>query len=139
MGKRNIPQTTDVFEYLNINPFDKHTDDCVARALAFALGKSWADVYKDLLEVTLHTGYALGSNECVEKYLKSIGYIKQKQPKKANGTKYTGGEFAKMHKKDTIICKIGSHHISVIKGGKVRDIWNCSECCIGNYWLIEVS
>ena len=60
-----------------------------------------------------------------------------KQPRKANNKKYTGKEFCKKHN-ETCVANIGGHHVVCIKNGKVHDIWDSTDGCIGNYWVKEV-
>lgn len=139
MAVRKIPDNTKHFTYHNANPFDKRTGDCTIRALSFILEKEWADVYKELLELTLKTGWALGSRENIEEYLKLLGYKKQKMPKKSNGKKYTGEEFAKMHPRGKYFLSIGIGHVTAMESGKIYDIWNCTKRCVGNYWIIKES
>ena len=57
-----------------------------------------------------------------------------KQPRKSDNTKYIGKEFCKMFK-GTCVANIGGHHIVCIKDGKVHDIWDSTDGCIGNYWI----
>ena len=45
------------FEKRNINPKNRKTPDCVVRALAIATGKAYADVYRELFDVSLERGY----------------------------------------------------------------------------------
>ena len=135
--KRKIPENTKYFTYNNVNPYGKVTGDCTERALSFILNKSWGDVYKEMLDITLKTGWALGSRENIEQYLKSLGYRKQKMPKKENGKKYTGEEFAKLHPRGKYFISIGAAHVTSMVDGKIYDIWNCTHKCVGNYWIIE--
>ena len=141
---------TPTFHFYNANPKNKITGDCVIRALSTAMGESYETVYRELFEFSLKCGYMLNSKECYDKYLVSKGWIKQKQPRKDNNTKYTGKEFCEQLQEDPwiftgkeydfnarIIAKIGGHHIIAIIDGKVHDIWNSTGGCIGNYWLKE--
>lgn len=70
------------------------------------------------------------------KYIENKGWIKCKQPRKSNNTKYTGKEFVKIVK-GTVLAHIGGHHIVCIKDNKVLDIWDSTDGCIGNYWIKE--
>lgn len=140
------PETT-TFHYYNANPKNKLTGDCVVRALCTAMKKPYEDVYRELLESALKTGYSIASKENYDRYLKENGWIKQKQPRKADNTKYTGKEFCKelncniMAVGVKVIAKIGGHHIVCIKEDdlhglhKVHDIWDSTDGCIGNYWI----
>lgn len=132
-SRREKYPDTKTFKFYNANPKGKYTGDCVVRAICTALDKSYEEVYRELLELCLNTGYALASTENYAKYLELQGWSKNKQTRKNNNTKYTGKEFCKNHK-DTCIAHIGGNHIVCIKDGKVHDIWDSTDGCIGNYW-----
>ena len=87
----------------------------------------------------IKTGYEYTDSKCIEKYLASKGWVKHKQPRKADNTKYTGEEFCKKlaNKNERYICNIGGHHIVAIVDKKVNDIWDSTYKCIGNYWTKE--
>lgn len=127
------PKNTAAFTYCNANPQGKKTTDCVARAISTALDQDYEETARELFEFWLKTGYDIHDAKCYGKYLESKGWVKQKQPRKANNNKYTGKEFVKQFK-GTCVAHIGGHHIVCIKDGKILDIWNCSTRCIGNYW-----
>lgn len=137
------------FHYHNANPKNKFTGDCVIRALCTAMKKSYEQVLKELCENSLKTGYSISSTENYDRYLKSQGWIKQKQPRKVDNTKYTGEEFCYTLQEGTtfkcnenecdmtndIIANIGGHHVVAIINGRVWDSWDSTDGCIGNYWI----
>ena len=94
-------------------------------------------------------GYSIGSKETVSRYVLQFGFVKRKQPKKANGKKYTGKEFCEALNRNyaenrgkRFVCDIGGHHMVCIKehideGFKVWDIWDSTDGCIGNYWAVD--
>ena len=137
-------QDTDVFHYWNANPKNRITGDCTFRAISSALGKTWEPTVMEMAELSCRTGYAINDNKGIERYLKEQGWEKHPQPRKPNGRKYTGREFcediqdirSQNHKycHQRLIAKIGGHHIVAIGYGRIYDIWDCSEKCIGNYW-----
>lgn len=152
MSKREekYPDTS-VFHYFNANPKNKFGGDCVVRAISTALGQPWEQTVRELTEIGIKYGYVLNDPHTYERYLKQKGWIKQKQPRKDDNTKYTGEEFCELLDDpeveyilplsidqicSNIIAKIGSHHIVAIVDGKINDIWDCSEGCIGNYWTL---
>lgn len=129
-----IPKNTTTFEYYNANPKGKKTCDCVVRAICTALDQSYEQTVRELTELWLQTGYHISDVKCYGKYLETKGWIKQKQPRKSDNTKYIGKEFVRIFK-GTCIANIGGHHTICIKGGKVLDIWDSADGCIGNYWM----
>ena len=68
--------------------------------------------------------------------MKAKGWVKHPQPKKPDGSKYTGEEFCKMlaKKGERYVAHIGGHHMVAIVDCKVCDVWNSTGKCIGNYW-----
>lgn len=141
--------TTEVFQYYNRNPKNRITTDCVIRAISTALDLPYTDVVMEMAEMQCKTGYDDGSKELIDRYLKSKGWVKCKQPRKYDNTKYTGEEFC-LKIQHPIYCEelelpdcnwhrmvanIGGHHIVAIIEGKIHDIWDSSRGCIGNVWV----
>lgn len=142
MAKRNIPCDTKYFHYYNANPKNKHTSDCVIRALCGVIcEKNYSQICKELLDLSLKTGYFMNSKECYERYLELNGFRKMKQPRRDDGTKYTGKEFCYLAQEFTfnypsrIFAHIGGHHVVAIVEGRIYDIWDSSNGCVGNYYV----
>lgn len=141
---------TSTFHYFNANPHKRITGDCIIRAISTATGIPYNDVVMEMAKLQCETGY--DADGLIDRYLKSKGWIKNKQPKREDGTKYTGKDFCKVLQKHfpldvdgamtfdgieithRIVANIGGHHIVAIMDGKVWDIWNSTDGCIGNYW-----
>lgn len=130
---------TATFHYYNANPKNRVTGDCTFRAIATALERPWADVVMEMAELSVKTGYAINDRKGIERYLKEQGWVKMPQPRKADGTKYTGKEFCKLKAKsfERYVANIGGHHIVAIVDRRVWDIWDSTDGCIGNYWVKE--
>lgn len=141
--------TTEVFQYYNRNPKNRITSDCVVRAISHALGIDYTTVVLEMADMQCKTGYDDASKELIDRYLKSKGWVKCKQPRKYDNTKYTGEEFC-LKLKHPIYCEelnlpdcnwhsmianIGGHHIVAIMEGKIHDTWDSSGGCIGNVWV----
>ena len=149
--KRKLPVETHYFTYYDANPKHKKTGDCVIRALATAMNKSWDEVLTDLYKYAMKYKQMLNDDILYKKYLKDQGWVMLKQPRKYDNTKYTGKEFcAELHegtcfkidghefaKWDNIIAHIGGHHMVAIIDGKITDTWNSGGGCIGNIWIKE--
>ena len=132
-SRREKYPDTKTFTFYNANPKGKFTCDCVLRAICTALDESYNQILKEMIDMSIDTGYEYTDSKCIEKYLESKGWIKNKQPRKSNNKKYTGEEFCRSFK-ETCIANIGGNHIVCIKNGKVHDTWNSTGGCIGNYW-----
>lgn len=137
---------TDVFKYYNANPKGRFTGDCVDRALCTALDEDYDTVVKELSNLQCQTGYSCHCKECYDLYLKSKGFVKMKQPRKPDNTKYTGKEFCEELQSGSpqfdvgsdskrIVAHIGGSHVVAIVDHKICDTWNSSKKCIGNYWV----
>ena len=136
---------TEVFQYYNRNPKNRLTSDCVIRAISTGLDIPYNQVVMEMAQMQCDTGYDDASPQLIDKYLKSRGWVKQKQPRKDDNTKYTGKEFClelqnniwydDVNAQHKIIANIGGHHIVAIIKGKIHDTWNSSRGCIGNIWV----
>lgn len=145
---------TKTFHFYNANPKGKYTGDCTVRAVATVLGKTWEKVTMELALQAIETGYSVNSTESTDMYLEKHGFKKQRQPRKKNKKKYTAAEFCKVQQKwlfdennhgnewddgiiisPKIIAHVGGHHIVAIIDGKVNDIWDSTDGCVGNYWV----
>lgn len=130
---------TSTFHYYNANPKNKVGDDCVIRAICTALNQPWEQTVRELTEVGIKYGYVVNDPNTYKRYLKAKGWTIHKQPRKADNTKYIGKEFCNNIAKQNqnYIAHIGGGHIVAIINGKVNDIWDSTDGCIGNYWIKE--
>ena len=133
--QEKYPETR-TFHYYNANPKNRITTDCVIRAISTATEIPYNRVVMEMAELQCKTGYDDGDVKLYELYLKQYGFVKHKQPRKADNTKYTGKDFClKIAKKHVrYVANIGGHHVVAIVNGKVYDIWDSTGGCIGNYW-----
>ena len=136
-SRQEIYPDTATFHFHNANPKKRITADCVLRAISTALDEDYNTILLEMVQIQLETGYHFTSVQGIERYLASKGWVKQKQPRKEDNTKYTGKEFCKhyINKKRRYLANIGGHHIVAIVNGKVYDIWDSTDGCIGNYWV----
>lgn len=138
--------TTDTYYWHNENPSNRKTGDCVLRSIAVATNQTWDKVLDDLVEIAHKRHIMIDDSGCYGRYLESLGWVKMKQPRKFDNTKYTGKEFCKYLEKNgykgPILAHIGGHHITVFnktasKAYRCCDIWDCTDGCIGNWWCIQ--
>ena len=110
------------FHYNNVNPKGKVTTDCVYRAISNAMQIPYAQVAREMTEMQIETGWDTGESRLINKYITSKGWL-------GSMTKFkNGGVF------NRVIMNIGSEHLSCVINGKVEDIWNCSNNCVGVWW-----
>lgn len=142
---------TDTFTYYNANPKNKITTDCVIRALCTAMEKPYNDVVMELARMQCETGFDMSENSLIDRYLQKNGWTRCKQPKKWDGTKYTGKEFCrtlshpiyseelnltdKPFNWHRVVANLGGHHIVAIVEGTVYDTWNSTAGSIGIVWV----
>lgn len=126
------------FTYHNENPKNsKSSGDCVIRAISFATGNGWDKTFTDLCTLGLKMKAMPNDNKVYRKYLEQLGFEQRSQPRKPNNTKYTVKEFAKWaYPKNTYIISV-ANHLTVVRGGKIIDTWDCGDKCVGNYWTIH--
>lgn len=131
-------QDTSTFHYYNANPKNRMTTDCVIRAISTALEQDYNQTVMEMAEMQCKTGYDVGDKKLYDKYLQSKGWVKHPQPRKADNRKFTGKEFCERTRRYVnYIAHIGGNHIVAIVDGKVNDIWDSTDGCIGNYWTQE--
>lgn len=126
------------FKEINVNPKKRKTGDCSTRAIVGVLGISYDDALKLQTEESLKSYYDPTSKQVMEKVLAKFGFVKMKQPKKYDGTKYEVRELDQLLDKRTldegVLVTVANHH-TCIKDGVIQDIWNCGRKTVGNYYI----
>lgn len=124
----------------NVNPKGRKTGDCSTRALVSVLGISYQEALERQTAWSLKTFYDPTSKEVMEKVLKEFGYVKMKQPRKPDGTKYSVGEIDELVSYNVrskgVLITVANHHTAVI-GSDCIDTWDCRDMKIGNYYIKE--
>ena len=118
----------------NANPKSKKTCDCVIRALTVATGLPYYEVYKQLFDISVETGYMLNEKRVEDKFMEKHGFVKYKQPRKSDNTKYKICEIDKVCNAKVIIIRC-ANHLTVVKDGVLIDTWNCGYKTINNYYV----
>ena len=97
-----------------------------------------------MCDIGIKYGYVPSDDKVIARYMEDKGWYKRKQPRKLDNTKYTGKEFCEKLPEilshcriDKVLANIGGHHIVAIIDGKVNDIWDSTDGCIGNVWIKE--
>lgn len=125
------------FEF-NVNPKNRKTGDCSTRALVGTLKISYEEALQLQMKWSLKTYYDPTSKQVMEKVLNEFGYIKMKQPRKWDGTKYTVREMDQLlsekQMQEGVLITVANHH-TCITGGVIQDIWDCGNKSVGNYYI----
>ena len=124
------------FHFHNANPKGKKACDCVIRAISVALGQTWEKTYREMAELGIKMGFILNEKHVEEAYLKSKGWEKMKEPRKSDNTKMDIRRFIDRESpREDLIVYAGSHHVSLIRGKKVWDTWDCSHETMHTYYV----
>ena len=118
-----------MFKYINVNPYERHIDDCVIRALSLLTNRDWDDVYKELVYFSSKDGYMTDNVDFVEDYLDD------RYKRECHYSK-TVGEFANEHPIGKYIVSMNNHVTSVIDG-KIYDTFNPSYKVMRCAWKIK--
>ena len=121
------------FEKFNNNPLKLINSDCVIRAISEGLNKSWFSVYDDLYKIGRVKCLVLNDKDCYREYLSEVKGLKMVVPKVKKGKKRLK---VKDLDKGTYILSV-ANHLTIIKNGVLKDIWDCSDNCVYRYWIIE--
>ena len=126
----------------NVNPKNRKTGDCSTRALCTVLGISWEDALTLQYQYSLKTKYDMTSKQVIDRIMADRGYVKMKQPRKDDNTKYLVGEIDKLtyhtERKHGVLILM-AHHLTAVIGDDLIDIWDCRRKTIGNYWIKPLS
>lgn len=120
--------------YRETNPNPEHllVGDCVIRALAVVLKRSWECVYADLALKGLEMHDMPSANRVWGEYLQSEGYRRFGIADKCPNC-YTVSEFAHDHPFGTFILSTGTHVVAVIDGD-YYDTWDSGSETPIFYW-----
>lgn len=123
------------FVYYNMNPLQKHTCDCVPRALAFFLHKTWEEAFLSLVKYSAKNGIvSFNYRSTISSYLKEKGYVKKKPP--YNGMSV--GEFCENVADDEhVYLVLIKRHLTIVFKRDVFDTWDCREKDVDFYWERE--
>ena len=126
------------YNNVNVNPKGRRVGDCSTRALVGTLNIEYDEALDLQCEVAKKTCYGITDKQVMEGVLEKFGYVKKKQPRKANGKKYTVGEMdailTEREMQEGVFITISNHHTCIAKG-ELQDIWDCRYKTVGNYYV----
>lgn len=103
------------YVYANLNPIRRNTNDCVIRALALVMNKSWEEVYMELANEGLSLYDMMEVNSTWGNYLKRNGFIQAVLPNTCPLC-YTLNDFCRDFPYGKYVVATGSHTVGVIDG-----------------------
>lgn len=120
---------------LNLNPFHRRADDCVVRAIAKILDKSWEEVYADLCLEGLRYYDMPSANHVWGSYLKKKGFQRHIIPDTCPQC-YTVRQFTEDHPQGRYVLAISGHAVASV-GKDYFDSFDSGDCVVVYYWTKE--
>ena len=118
------------FAYLNINPDNNETEDCVCRAISLAMDIPYEEIeYKLKVIADLFDCDEL----CVCCYRHLLEQVFGLEPKFANGE--TVDDIADFYDGTIVIMRLDGH-LTVSLYGTVYDLWDCRDEYVDVYWIV---
>ena len=116
----------------NPNPKRKHVPDCVIRALAIVLDKTWYQIYDDLYIVGREEANVSCSDEVWGLYLRRRGFEPFLLPEACVTVK----EFTKYFPKGRYVIGTGGHAVAIIDGD-YYDSWDSGSEIPSFFWRLN--
>lgn len=123
------------FVYYQPNTLDikDSSGDCVIRALTKALGKSWVEVFDELVPYARELQCMPNGQPCFEKYVDDNGFIYEGVSNKKGTKRPTVESFAKSHPEGVYIARV-AHHVVTIIDGQYFDTWDSGSKSMYGFW-----
>ena len=120
-----------MFHYLNLNPFNKKTGDCVIRATALALDTDWGTASDLLYRQARCCGCEMSCLGCYSSLFYKMGFeqIQVYFEKTVN-------DILEQYKNSVVLIRIKGHLTCAING-KLYDIWDCSQEYVDCVWVVK--
>lgn len=127
--------------YRNLNPAGKHVGDCVIRAIAYATGKSWDEIFWGITNEAFDRAEMPSWNSTWWSYLEKQGFKRHIIPDLCPDC-YSVEEFCEDHPTGTYVLYIphsigGVGHVVAAKNGNYIDSWDSGGETPLAYWRKE--
>lgn len=134
----------------NMNPENRHVEDCVIRALSAAYGCTWHEAMDLIAKALRYTDPILNYRPNTQLALSELGFERHKAIRR--GGKYLNGNQFCEYLNNTcsngerIFAYVGKHHCAAIlptiqEDGsvkyKLQDTWDSTSKCIEEYWVYK--
>ena len=122
------------FVYYNLNPNQRHTNDCLVRALAYFFDVPWRKAFSDIIEWCMDRGIVdWNYRSRYYTYMAGRGYVRHKVEKGM-----TVGRFCdEVAKRDCVYMVQVKRHMTIIDKKEINDTWDCSDKVVECYWVKE--
>ena len=123
------------FVYYQPNGMDlkDHYGDCVIRSLTKAVGKTWIDVFDELVPIARKYQCMPNSDPCYKEYLASNGFEYCGVSNRKGVKRPTVESFAKEHPDGVYVLRVANHLVAV-RDGKFHDTWDCGGKSLYGYY-----
>jgi hypothetical protein len=125
---------------INVNPHHRKTGDCSTRALCCLLHCSWESALQLQCSEAIRTGYDPTSHQVIEAILMKAGWVKMRQPRKEDGTKFKVREMDVVCSPEDLEAGViadVAHHYVFLKGPSYWDEWDSGWKTVGNWFRCE--
>lgn len=123
------------YRYLNLNPDNIDTQDCVVRAISLLLGKDWEEVYLGICAEGLLQKKMPMTDTVWGDYLRKKGYYLTRLPTHCPVC-YSVNDFAIDHPYGRFLLKVDEHVVTVVNG-YYYDTWDSGQQIALYYWRKE--
>lgn len=125
------------YVYFNMNPYQKHTGDCVYRAIAYFMNVRWTIAVMNLVKNAISDGLVnFNYTTNIVSFMERLGYERQKAPRKGMTVREFGDEFA-CGGETYMIHTVKPRHMTIIDDCELHDIWDCRDCVMDWYYKKE--
>lgn len=124
-----------MYVHVNPNPHGLYVGDCVVRAIAIAMRKSWDYVYWMICIQGFIGGNMPSANVVWENYLLNVGFTRYKLPDMCPNC-YTVRDFCRDNATGDFVLATGTHLIAIIDGFYF-DAWDSGDEVPTSVWRRE--
>lgn len=107
--------------------------DCVIRAICKATGKTWLEVFDELIPYAREIQAHPNDKTVYEKYLADLGFTWTGLGAVKGKKRLTPDTFYKEYPTGTYILRLSGHLVTV-ENGYYFDTWDSGEKCVYGYW-----
>lgn len=106
--------------------------DCVIRSLCKGTGKSWLEVFDELVPIAREFQASINGKVVYEEFLKNNGFVYTGISNKKGSKRPTVKSFSKANKGLYVL--VVANHLVTCVDGDYFDTWDCGNKCLYGYW-----
>lgn len=124
-----------MWKRFNNNPCGRIVGDCSIRAVSVALGISWEDAYRLIVDAGLNMCDMPSSDSVWGAVLRREGFYRAAIPNRCPEC-YTAEQFCEDHPYGVFVLGFGGH-VATVKDGILYDSWDSSQEIPQYYWYYK--